>query len=180
MPPESPIRLRIEAFPRYRQRDDTWLLTVVLRNVTTPTGAQEAHECIIYQTYFEILVEQGRIERYPDSERPFNQLDDEEQSLALLYRESANWGIGHGCACGCDSGQGEVPKLIYADVMPAVQLPSMTPDIADAKGNRIELRMRDLANLPDNGSGPAWQTLHSLVAGSCAPKMTPLNRIDFR
>ncbi|MGC8551035.1 MAG: helicase-related protein [Acidobacteriaceae bacterium] len=162
MPPDSPIRLRVEIFPR--RRDDAWLLTVVLRNVGNSTGGRVEHDCTLYQTYFEVLVEDGSMVRYPDSERPFEQLDAEEQSLALLYRESATWGIGHGCACGWDSGQGEVPEFIYADAMPAVQLPSMTPDIKDADGKLIELRMRDLANLPDDGSGPAWQSLDSLAS----------------
>jgi hypothetical protein len=48
--------------------------------------------------------------------------------------------------------------------MPAVQLPSMTPDIEDAEGNRIQLSMRALAALPDDGLGPAWQSLENLSA----------------
>lgn len=162
MPEGSPLTLRIEVFPRYREQEDVWLLTVVLRNSTQPDVALEPHAAILYQTYFEVGVEKGRIEKYPESQRPFERLDMEEQSLALLYRESATWGIGHGCAAGWDTEPGQTPALLFSDAMPAVQLPSMTPDIEDAQGNQIKLSMRALASLPDDGSGPAWQSLENL------------------
>ena len=169
MPEASPIRLRIEVLTRQCcdeggvPLDDLWLLTLVLRNSSRPEGEREPRESVLYQTYFEVAAEGGRIERYPESRRPFDQLDPEEQSLALLYRESATWGIGHGCAAGWDTGPGEAPTSIYADVMPAVELPSMTPDIEDAHGNRIQLSMRSLADLTDDGDGPAWQSLENLA-----------------
>jgi len=164
MPQGSPLKLRIEVFPRYRQVEDVWLLTVVLRNSTAATAAQEAHESVLYQSYFEVLARDGHIQKYPESQRPFDQLDAEEQSLALLYRESATWGIGHGCAAGWDAEPGHAPTLLYADILPAVQLPSMTPDISDAQGNRLQLSMRALAALPDDGLGPAWQSLDGLAS----------------
>jgi hypothetical protein len=164
MPDDSPINLRVEVFPRYREVEDVWLLTVVLRNSTQIGGTNEPRASVLYQTYFEIEAERGRIEKYPESQRPFEQLDPEEQSLALLYRESATWGIGHGCSAGWDAEAGHSPSFIFADVMPAVQLPSMTPDIEDSQGNRIQLSMRILAALPDDGLGPAWQSLDDLTA----------------
>jgi len=164
MPQGFSLNLRIEVFPRYRQVEDVWLLTVVLRNSTAATTAQGAHESILYQTYFEVLTRGGHIEKYPESQRPFDQLDAEEQSLALLYRESATWGIGHGCAAGWDAEPGQAPTLVFADIMPAVQLPSMTPDITDAQGNQLQLSMRALAALPDDGLGPTWQSLDGLAS----------------
>ncbi len=169
MPEASPIGLRIEVLARQCRSengvplDDLWLLTLVLRNSTRPEGEREPRESVLYQTFFEVSAEGGCIEKYPESRRPFNQLDPEEQSLALLYRESATWGIGHGCAAGCDAGPGEAPASLYADVMPAVELPSMTPDIEDAHGNRIQLSMRSLAGLTDGGDGPGWQSLVNLA-----------------
>jgi len=164
MPQESPLKLRVEVFPRYRQVEDVWLLTVVLRNSTAATTAQEAHEGVLYQSYFEVLARDGHIQKYPEGQRGFDQLDAEEQSLALLYRESATWGIGHGCAAGWDAEPGQEPTLLFADILPAVQLPSMTPDVADAQGNRLELSMRALAALSDDGLGPAWQSLDGLAS----------------
>ena len=162
MPAHSPLALRIEVFPRRMREANTWLLTVVLRNSTAIGGTREPHESVLYQTYFEVVARNGALQRYPESERPFDQLDAEEQSLALLYRESATWGIGHGCACGWDAEPGQPPVALFADVMPAVELPSMTPDILDSRGNRIELSMRTLAGLPDEVAGPAWKSLENL------------------
>jgi hypothetical protein len=164
VPEGSPLNLRIEIFPRHQEEEDVWLLTLVLRNSTQLDGTQEPHEAVLYQTYFEVAAERGSIERYPESQRPFEQLDPEEQSLALLYRESATWGIGHGCAAGWDAEPGQSPSVLFADVMPATQLPSMTPDIEDAQGNLIQLSMRALAALPDDGQGAAWQSLENLSA----------------
>ena len=103
------------------------------------------------------------MEKYPESQRPFEQLDREEQSLALLYRESATWGIGHGCAAGWDAEPGQLPQMIYADVMLAVQIPSMTPDIRNDSGQLIQLSMRALATLSEDGVGQAWQSLSDLA-----------------
>lgn len=164
MPQGSPINLRLEVFPRFNASDNTWLLTVVLRNTTAMRGAGDAHERVLYQSYFEVTATQGNIQKYPESQRPFDQLDAEEQSLALLYRESATWGIGHGCAAGWDTEPGKAPDCVYADVFPAVELPSMTPDISDADGNRLQLSMRELAALSDDGTGPAWQALEGLAS----------------
>jgi hypothetical protein len=164
LPQGSPIALQFEIFPRrVRGRTNVWLLTVVLRNTSQPIQGREPREAALYQTYFEIVAERGQLERYPESQRPFNQLDPEEQSLSLLYRESATWGIGHGCAAGWDAEPGYSPTVLYADVMPAVQTPSMTPDIRDTSGEPIQLSMRALAMLPDDGATGAWPTLNNVA-----------------
>ena len=162
MPENSPLTLSVEVFPRHKEGDDVWLLTVVLRNTTQVAGVGQPRTVVLYQAYFEIVAEKGSLQKYPESQRSFEQLDSEEQSLALLYRETATWGIGHGCSAAWDAEPGHAPTLLYADVMPAVQLPSMTPDIEDVHGNRIQLSMRLLAALSDDGVGPAWQSLENL------------------
>lgn len=165
MPEGSPLTLQLDVFPRRLQhQDDVWLLTVVLRNTSQPTQGRDPKEAALYQTYFEIAAERGQLEKYPESQRPFEQLDSEEQSLSLLYRESATWGIGHGCAAGWDAEPSQSPAVLYADVMPAVQTPSMTPDIKDASGQPIQLSMRELAALPDDGQTGGWQTLVNVAA----------------
>ncbi len=164
MPAGSPIALKIELFPRQVQnRPDLWLVSLVLRNSTPAAPNQQPKEAVLYQTFFEVSARGGTLEKYPESRRPFAELDPDEQSLALLYRESATWAIGHGCAAGWDAEPGQAPGSLYADVMPAVQLPSMTPDIHDSQGNRIQLSMRSLAALPEDGHGPAWQSLQNLA-----------------
>ncbi len=164
-PDGLPVSLLMEMFPRKNQaREDVWLVTVVLRNTSRADGQGVPREAVLFQCYFEVEVGGGSLERYPESQRPFEDLDEEEQSLALLYREAATWGIGHGCAAGWDSDPGERPSCVYADVMPAVQLPSMTPDIRDGNGRVISLSMRELSCLSDDCSGPAWDGLQQLAA----------------
>jgi hypothetical protein len=162
----SPLKLCVDLFPRMvgKEADNVWLITVVLRNITVLSDRIDPKEATLYQAYFEVVMESGSIESYPESQRPFDELDEDEKSLALLYRESATWGIGHGCAAGWDAEPGEAPRVVYADVMPAVELPSMTPDIKDEQGDPIKLSMRALAALPENGEGEDWNSL-MLLAG---------------
>lgn len=165
LPPGSPLGLRLKIWPRRRKVDSkSWLITAVLVNVSPGQSAVDEKEGILYQSYFEVSVNGGRIEQYPENCRPFSRLDPDEQSLALLYRESATWGIGHGCAAGWEGQPTESPEVIFADIMPAVELPSMTPDIKDAEGQPIKLSMRSLASLPDDGSGAAWDSLRMLAS----------------
>lgn len=165
MPANSPIRLRVDVFSRRIQNQEgVWLLTVVLRNLSQPTQHYDSREIALYQTYFEIEAAGGYLVNYPESQRPFSQFDSEEQSLSLLYREARTWGIGHGCAAGWVAEPGQVPTIVCADVLPAVQTPSMTPDIRDAEGHPIQLSMRALAALPDDGETGAWQTLANLAS----------------
>ena len=164
MPLGSPIALRLEVYLReLRNGSDSWLITVVLRNTSQPPQVDQTREATLYQTYFEVMTQGGNLEKYPESQRPFSQLDLDEQSLSLLYRESKTWGIGHGCAAGWDAEPDRVPGLIYADVMPAVQTPSMTPDIVDSNGDPIRLSMRALAALPDDSKMAVWQTLDKIA-----------------
>jgi hypothetical protein len=163
MPERAPLSLRVEVFPRVvKGRTDCWLVTVVLRN-TSRTEERDPKQAVLYQTYFEVRVADGTFEPYPESQRPFKKLDAEEQSLALLYRESATWAIGHGCAAAWDAESGTRPDLVYADILPAVELPSMTPDIRDSEDRPIHLGMRDLAFLNEDGKGAAWEAMEALA-----------------
>jgi len=161
----SPLNLIVDVFPRkYQSIKNAWLVTVVLRNMSGQPSNGTTREAVLYQSYFEVAVTEGKFEKYPESQRRFDKLDKDEQSLALLYRDSATWGIGHGCAAGWDADYGQIPGIIYADVMPAVELPSMTPEI-ELNGSPIKLSMRDLANISDDKSGPVWKSLENLAAG---------------
>jgi hypothetical protein len=166
-----PLRLRLELYPRrddLTDRPDHWLVTVVLRNITPHESEAPITSRILFQSYFEVSVEQGSFEPYPESQVVTEMQDEDERSLALLYSDFATWGIGHACAAGWDSEPGTVPALLYADIMPAVETPSMTPDIRDEAGAAISVSMRELMDLPawQNGlAGTAWDRLDAIVAG---------------
>lgn len=146
---------------RLADTSNDYLLTVVLRNHGSHVQDPAA---TLYQAYFEVEVEGGNLLPYPETQRPFDQLDDDERSMLLLYRESRTWGIGHGCAASWTADPGGVPASVVADVMPAVETPSMTPDISDRDGKPIQLRMRDLASLSDSGEGSGWVGLEAILS----------------
>lgn len=137
----------LKVYPRQLAgQDGCWLLTVVLQN-TSAAGSQQLHHAVtLYQAFFEVTIRGGGFVPYPESSREFLELDEDEQSLALLYRDSSTWAIGHGCAIGWDADLGDRPLSVYTDVMPAVELPSMTPDIVGSDGNVIQLSMRHLSS----------------------------------
>lgn len=160
------LPLEIQLFPR-RMRGK-WVITCVLRNLQDAAilkTQEERIRSVLFQAYFEVRVQTGaKFSRYPEGVRPFEQFDADEQTLALLYRDASTWAIGHGCAAGWEALDGDAPEVIFADVMPAVELPSMTPDITSLDGQPITLSMRELAELPPfDGGADGWQTLKRLV-----------------
>ncbi len=165
LPESSTLSLGIEIFPR--KISDRWIITVVLRNSKNNDGLDSNESKIIhtlFQSYFEVRLVGSCFAPYPESVRAFEDFDTDEQSLALLYHDAATWAIGHGCASGWDAALGDVPECLYADVMPAVELPSMTPDIKDDRGDPISLSMRQLAELPEyDANNEAWHALESLL-----------------
>ena len=163
MDPKGPA-LQVQLLPRpVANRSGAFLVTVALRNVKSVSNRGEERDATLYQTCFEAYAEGGHLLPYPEHRRAVENLDDDEQSLALLYRDSRTWAIGHGCAAGWDAAPGSVPASVYADAMPAVELPSMTPDIRNEAGDVISLRMRDLATISDDGQGSSWEALEALA-----------------
>lgn len=160
------IALEIQLYPR--KMFGKWIVTCVLRNQSDSTTQDRQEQKIgktLFQSYFEIKVAGGaKFARYPEGSRSFEKLDKDEQTLAILYRDSATWAIGHGTAAAWDIREGQVPELIYADCMPAVELPSMTPDIEASDGSSISLSMRELGELKQSDiSSPGWRSLERLI-----------------
>lgn len=155
------LKLAFDVYPRLLDRKEgIWLMTVVIRNLTTGNDPSST----LYQAFFEVAVEEGSLHPYPESARAFDKMDLDEQSMVLLYRDAATWGIGHGCAAGWEDVASGVPRSIYADVMPAVELPSMTPDI-EIDGVSVKFSMDALSCLSDDPTGDGWHSLHQLAGG---------------
>ena len=158
------IKLQLDLYSRssYGKR----IVTVVLRNsqVATNLSYRQVIEQTLYQACFEVEARNGAsFTEYPQGRGEHRNLDDDEKTLSLLYRNSANWAIGHGCAATWRADEGQTPMMITADCMPAVELPSMTPDII-INGSELKLSMRDLANIQNtDSSDPGWASLETLV-----------------
>lgn len=83
-------------------------------------------------------------------------LDEEEQSLALLYRNMQTFAVGHGCAAnwGGVLGGGRA-EWVSAECFPVYEVPSITPDVERVDGTPIEISMRTLAGLDPDSDGIA-------------------------
>ncbi|HCO27058.1 MAG: hypothetical protein CME31_22460 [Gimesia sp.] len=143
--------------------DDHWLITITLSNQTVAVADQARnHQFMLFQAYFDVSVTgEGSFMPYPVAQTAgFS--DTERDSLQLLYRNSKTWAIGHNCAAGWKKNAGKSPELIYADVFPVVETPSMTPDITDSSGNGLTFSMSELSMLDDSGISETWQKLDRL------------------
>lgn len=151
----GPIDAYIEVFFRTNPHGadpDEKLITVCLVNRTQFNGHQDEH--CLFQAGFQVtlLSPSGAHQILPYPEPPSSKLDDEEKSLALLYRDFRTYAIGHGCAADWTEKDtaGNV-KAVLAECLPTFETPSTTPDIEDKNGNPIRISMAVLAGLvPEN------------------------------
>lgn len=134
---------------------DLRLVTVAVVNSVPGTGPGSA----FFQLGFTVGAEGGlKIEPYPDIDQPDS--DEEEKSIALLYRHRRTFAIGHGCAADWDTVIGineEIPHVlsVTADALPAYEVTSLTPDVFEElpDGSRISVSvsMNALAQESDEG-----------------------------
>jgi hypothetical protein len=84
------LRLEIQLNPR--RMHGKWVITCVLRNLQdagTLKTLEERIRSVLFQAYFEVRTQYGaKFSRYPEGIRPFDLLVDDEQTLALLYRDA--------------------------------------------------------------------------------------------
>ncbi|KWW97919.1 helicase [Carbonactinospora thermoautotrophica] len=116
------------------------LVTVALVNRTNGDGSGAT----MFQTSFEVRAEGGaRIEAYPELPPPGG-LDDEEESIALLYRKKLTYAVGHGCAATWDEPVDGASSAVRAEPLPAYEVPSLTPEIP-WNGGSLRVSMAALA-----------------------------------
>lgn len=143
------LELSFEVFsrPDREKREGVRLLTVCLINRTTGYGR---HESCLFQAGFAatIVSPKGEAHILPYPKPDFNSDNEEEQSLALLYRKMETYAVGHGCAANWDkeSSAGRVETVI-AECLPTFETPSITPDIG------IQVPMAPLAGLIPGDDG---------------------------
>lgn len=127
---------------------DLRLVTVVVVNEVLGTGPASA----FFQVGFTVTAIDGlRVEPYPDVEQ--TESDEEEESIALLYRKQRTFAIGHGCAADWDDD--EEVKWLKADALPAHEVPSLTPDLyetgSDGGRTSVSVSMAALADKTPEG-----------------------------
>lgn len=82
-----------------------------------------------------------------------NTLDDEELSMALLYRKKKTFAVGHGCAADWGAIIDDRVSYVQTSFLPFYETISMTPNIKRDDGTDIEVSMKDLAGLNPSNNG---------------------------
>lgn len=140
------------------------LITVSFVNRSLSSGRLD--EGCIFQSKFEakVISPNGIDNILPYPGAPISQLDKEEQSLALLYRNLPPYCIGHGCAGNwARDKEAHNATIVIAEPLPTFESPSTTPDIEDFNGTPISISMALLAGLkPEEGNG--FDELEKLIS----------------
>jgi hypothetical protein len=155
----GPVNVRFELFARpnpYSDNPRERLITVCMVNRSAYGGGRSANELCLFQCSFEvgIVSDKGNYHILPYPESPTSQIDAEEQSLAMLYRNFQTYAVGHGCAANWgNKGDGSKVAVVSAECLPYFETPSTTPDITDENGNPIRVEMKPLAGLVAGDDG---------------------------
>ena len=147
---------------RRRISDDTWSVTVMLVNGLTESPVK-SNRCI-FQSKIEIGTDNNSfvfMESNPNSD--VSAMDDEEQSLDLLYRHKKIYGTGLGTSVDWeidDNGKGS----IWNDFFPITEVPSMSFSLPknDLLGGG-ELSMKYLSDLDSSDRETKMKSMRSLV-----------------
>jgi hypothetical protein len=127
------------------------LITMAALNAATGSGPSAA----LFQMTLRAEPQDGMsITPYPDVEQ--HEPDEEEQSIALLYRKQLTYAIGHGCAADWSAAPGALTaSAVWAEPLPAYEVVSLTPNVyfTASDGNRhlVTVSMEELANGTDQG-----------------------------
>lgn len=153
------VDIRIEVFSRPAPNSNdpqTRLLTVCLVNRSQVLSGID--EACLFQAWFRATVTSSEGQAYrcilPYPTPSLERLDPEERALALLYRHAQTFAIGHGCAANWDvEVSGNTATWVSAECLPAIETPSITPDITREDGTPIQVSMRVLAGLDGKQDG---------------------------
>ena len=146
----SPLALKLQVVSR--EAEEGFLITACLVNRTEGTGVDA--RCL-FQSRLEVecrhLDGSSSILPYPER---LGDTDEEESSLALLFRSRRTYAIGHGCSADwSDSDSGTSPDKIIGDPLPVVSVPSITPEIRRGDRTPVEVSMESLARLDTDAEG---------------------------
>jgi hypothetical protein len=131
------------------------LLTVCLVNRASAEGGS-VDELSLFQAHMKVRVSssQGAIHILPYPRQQGLELDEEEQSLDLLYRDAETFAVGHGCAAEWVASEvsGRAAE-VSAECLPWFETASITPAITREDGTDVAVSMGALAGLVPGDDG---------------------------
>lgn len=150
------LDISIEVFSRpFNSDKSVRLITVCLVN-RYETNVM-ANEFCLFQSAFQVILnsDDGQPHFLPYPSNPGRELDDEEQSLTLLYSGSETFAVGHGCAADWEFIPGSKEKAVklISDCFPSYETPSITAEICSKDGSVIQVPMAPLAGLVPGDNG---------------------------
>lgn len=141
----------------------TSLVTVSVTNRTAPAGDSD-DERALFQCQFETRVGSGSsgacILPYPSTEA-VGDIDPEQESFDLLYRDVPVFAVGHGCAADWTSDSIGEAAAVTAQSLPSFETPSITPVLRRRDGSPVEIPMAPLAGLVATDDG--WAAVEELL-----------------
>lgn len=150
------LNLEIEVFARPCKEENQRLLTICFIN-RTETGKLNRDEASVFQTDLKakIVSENSAHHILPYPQAEYTRSDEEEESIALLYRDVQTFAVGHGCAADWNgiNADKNCAETVSAECFPVCEVPSITPDIRRADGSSLEISMAKLAGLVSNEDG---------------------------
>jgi hypothetical protein len=147
---------------RTRISENIWSITIMLVNESTEVPAK-AHHCI-YQPVLTVLSSDNSfIFTESNVVTDINNMDDEERSLELLYRDKKIYGTGLGVSvdwCIDNSGKGN----IWSDYFPVSEVPPMNFDLPINDKMTVEqLSMKYLSDLDNSDKSFKLGAMRNLV-----------------
>lgn len=114
-------------------------------------------DCALFQAVFDVRVlsPKGKHNILPYPQPEAGQLNDEEESIELLYCRAQTFAVGHGCAADWDEEVGENEKVerLIAAHFPIFEVPNITSEIRRADGTPLKISMAKLAGLISKNDG---------------------------
>lgn len=140
-----------------RLSPDCYLCTISFVN----RSIKVKDENTLYQTSIDLKTnDESKFIPYPESRKDFD-MDVDDESALLLYRNYPTFAIGHNIGIGWNREAGLTTDELQLTPMPVYEAPSITPSISFANGIEAEVDMRTQANLAEKVT--AMSVLKSLI-----------------
>ena len=139
------LDLEVSVLTRPRAGNSS-LITVSAVNRTAIKKSTYLDEACLFQSRFSAgfsVMEAATqsVMPYPESETRTGSLNQEDESIALLYRDARAFAVGHGCAADWSDPIGGKCSEVYADPMPVAETPNITPQVFTDPAQQIELKV---------------------------------------